>query len=223
MLRTGLVAALMATAGVAAAQDQAPFGPEWAQWPRRADFAAVYPPVAANLELSGDATLRCKVNRAGRLRGCKVQQETPVGYGFGDAALGLAGYFRASPGSRAESEVAIPIHFSMGSRRAPAAAPASSPPPAPTAEPNWARHPIMADYAAVYPPVAANLALSGEVGLHCAVDGVGRLRSCKVEGESPPGYGFGNAALALAAYFRLPPDKSISEISFPIRFSMPKR
>jgi protein TonB len=216
-LKTIFLAALLPALATAA---QASAASEWVQQPRPADFAAVYPPVAANLALSGDATIHCRVNRAGRLRACKLEQETPAGYGFGVAALTLAGYFRMAP-QGAESEISVPIHFPMGDHPAPVVAQTPAPSPPLPAEPNWAVHPTSADYAAVYPSVAANLELAGAVVLRCTADGEGRLRGCKVQDESPRGYGFGDAALTLAAYFRL--TSGASEVTFPVRFSMPKR
>jgi hypothetical protein len=54
------------------------------------------------------------------------------------------------------------------------------------------------------------------------VNGEGRLRGCKVLKELPSGYGFGQAAVTVAAYYRAAPEAG-AEVTFPVRFSMPGR
>jgi len=74
--------------------------------------------------------------------------------------------------------------------------------------------------------VAANLGLAGEVSVHCGLSDDGRLKGCKVVSETPQGYGFGQAALSLTGGYRAPAIQASGvgphEITFPIRFSMPK-
>ena len=54
----------------------------------------------------------------------------------------------------------------------------------------------------------------------------GALEGCRVVGEAPPGFGFGEAALTLAGGYRAPVGLASGappgEITFPISFSMPK-
>jgi TonB family protein len=78
--------------------------------------ARYYPEKAARDEVEGRATLSCDVSAEGTLAGCKVISEDPVGYGFGDAAMGLSPLFRMGPQTREGQPVAggtvrIPIRF----------------------------------------------------------------------------------------------------------------
>jgi protein TonB len=71
--------------------------------------------------------------------------------------------------------------------------------------PSWVSQPSAAEMARYYPPRALDGSLGGRVGLGCAVTTAGTLAGCRVESESPGGYGFGAAALKLAAFFRMSP------------------
>lgn len=71
--------------------------------------------------------------------------------------------------------------------------------------PDWVARPTGADLSELYPPEAARSGLSGRVLLACGVDAEGALQACSVERETPPGQGFGVAALAMATKFRMKP------------------
>ncbi len=81
--------------------------------------------------------------------------------------------------------------------------------------------PSPADIAAAWPANVPARARQAEVVLRCAVDRWGRLRQCGVRSESPPGMGFGTAALSLAVRFQLPPTSRPKGgwIDVPIRFA----
>jgi hypothetical protein len=72
--------------------------------------------------------------------------------------------------------------------------------------------------AALYPKIATNFGLHGEVMLRCRIVSGDRL-DCRVEREAPAGFGFGRAALAIAAETRAklkdPPPEGIG---LPINF-----
>ncbi|MGH6950992.1 MAG: hypothetical protein ACREH4_08970 [Vitreimonas sp.] len=67
--------------------------PVWLARPTGAEIAIFYPERALVRELPGRASLDCLVRPDGRLN-CSVQAESPAGYGFGEAALGVAQSFR---------------------------------------------------------------------------------------------------------------------------------
>jgi TonB family protein len=73
-----------------------------------------------------------------------------------------------------------------------AASAAADPGPPPTA-------PAADRLLAYYPPAARAAGVSGEATLGCGRDQHGALINCTLTSESPPGYGLGAAALALAA------------------------
>ncbi len=99
--------------------------------------------------------------------------------------------------------------------------------PAPPAlGPAWTAAPTITDLKAVYPPQARQQHVEGTVILTCKVTATGDLQNCAVVKETPPGAGFGKAALALAPKYRMNPkaaDGSSMEgaqVALPVRFQI---
>jgi protein TonB len=93
--------------------------PNWLSKPTPDQVGRLYPPRAVEREMSGKAVLLCEVLASGAVGSCDVTDETPKGYGFGQAALAMTRYFKLSPRtvdgvSVAGSKVRIPIVFSLG-------------------------------------------------------------------------------------------------------------
>jgi TonB family protein len=65
--------------------------------PTRAQIMAAYPVRALSDGLEGRAAMVCEVTEKGGLSGCRVAAESPSGYGFGQAAIDLAGDYLVSP------------------------------------------------------------------------------------------------------------------------------
>ena len=82
---------------------------------------------------------------------------------------------------------------------------ATQPPVRVIRDPSWVSRPSGAEMARYYPGRALDHSVGGRVGLACLVTTAGTLTACRVESESPAGFGFGAAALKLAGYFRMSP------------------
>lgn len=85
--------------------------------------------------------------------------------------------------------------------------PLPPPPPRPSVvtNPNWIAKPTGSEFAGAYPANAAHAEMSGRAVISCAITTEGALSACEVVSESPPGWGFGAAALKVAPYFRMSP------------------
>jgi TonB family protein len=206
--------------------------PDWLKKPGPADVARVYPAAAAKAGLDGRAVIGCKFTPTGLLRDCAVKSEAPDGAGFGAAALRLAEVFQARPLGRDGDQVggrpvSIPFIFQR-----PGATPVSYAAPAPAASvitsPDWARKPEAADVARAYPADDKD-ELGGTAVIDCRFTGDGRLTGCGVKSETPPGDGFGAAALKLARLFQAKPMSRDGVavaggfVRIPIRFQGPHR
>lgn len=77
--------------------------------------------------------------------------------------------------------------------------------PPPITSPDWERKPNGDDLARYYPDGAAKQGLGGLATVACKVTNAGDLTACAIETEDPPGAGFGDAALKLAAFFKMKP------------------
>jgi protein TonB len=65
----------------------------------------------------------------------------------------------------------------------------------------WLQRPSSSDLTSLFPAQAAGRNISGSALLDCAVLATGRL-SCGIASETPSGYGFGRAAMAVAKKFQ---------------------
>lgn len=87
----------------------------WAREPNARDFARYFPDDALDEGTSGNVTLSCIIGGSGRLA-CSVASESPDGYGFGNAAIGISRQLRVRTtlpdGSSAEGrELRLPLSF----------------------------------------------------------------------------------------------------------------
>ena len=106
------------------------------------------------------------------------------------------------------------------------------PPPAgympPVVHMPWKTIPSRSDIAANYPPRALAMKIEGHVAIKCRATAQRLLSDCVVLSEDPAGFGFGEATLKLAAFFRLKPSNEDGappeggSIRLPIRWALPK-
>lgn len=111
-----------------------------------------------------------------------------------------------------------------------AGAPAlAAPKPRPViTRPDWRQKPTGDQMSDFYPKKAEEERVSGEAWMTCDVTAQGVLQGCVIDRETPKDYGFGDAALALAAFFLMSP-KTIDgqpveggEVTVPLIFEYPE-
>lgn len=87
-----------------------------------------------------------------------------------------------------------------------ASAPAApAPRPAVITNPRTLRQPSDEELMAVYPARAQSAGIAGRATISCIATVAGTLRDCETTAESPPGYRFGQAAVAVSRHYRLSP------------------
>ena len=195
----------------AAARSDVITDPIWVRQAGPGELDRFYPKGAHS---TGGASISCAVTAEGRLINCVVLSEYPSGKGFGDALVKATQLFQLAPKARDGRPVAgrffvVSSHFDYRG----------------ATPPHWIRPPSEAEFQEVWPEQARGLA--GEVELKCFVTDKGDAKTCTVQRESPPGKGFGAAALKLqpklalaAGTFDGHPTNSYAELIIP--FPLPK-
>lgn len=201
------MSALLALAMLAAATGET--APDWSRLPPGQKMISALEQVRS----AGLVNLRCEVKADGSTTNCRVESEAPAGAGLGKVALQMAKSFHFTPkmidGKPVDGgEVVIPIRIQS----------MAEPPPR-----VWLNLPTPEQLATVWPAGAS--ATEGRVVLSCTVSHEGLTSDCRVQTETPPGAGFGEAALKLAPGFRFQPigKKAIAApvASIPVEFKPP--
>ncbi|HRE44977.1 MAG TPA: hypothetical protein PKY87_13545 [Terricaulis sp.] len=210
-LRIGLIgaAAALCLAATAQAQTRAPEwrDPEWIARPDGVVFAENYPPAALAQGVVGQVMLECAVLLDTTAR-CIVANETPLYWGFGDAALVIGRSFRFRPLERdgvpmEGGRVRVPLRFRMtadDNTQWFAAYMDTLAPEARVDVPTWEQAPNAQMVDLAYPRAAQEAGLVGRGVLGCLIN-PDRTLDCEIDRESPEGHGFGAAALTLAPRF----------------------
>jgi protein TonB len=92
--------------------------------------------------------------------------------------------------------------------------------------PDWISRPTAHQVEQAYPEADLREGITGSATLSCQVTSAGGVVGCKINVETPPGRGFGRAALALTHYFRIRPgtDNGLpiegASVLIPIRFTI---
>jgi TonB family protein len=198
---------------LAPAMAAAQAAPTWIEAPSAADVAAAYPAKAKAAGVGGTVEMTCTINREGRPRSCAVLKETPGNYAFGAAARRLAETMRVNELNLRGQDVMVPVTFNPDVLKAEGIA---------ITKPAWTAMPAIEDFQATFPKTA-NGVNSVRVVLACTVMNSGALGGCSVDSEDPPGQGYGQGALALAAKFRVSPWSQDGQPAIGARLKLPIR
>jgi len=176
--------------------------------PSAAEAVLVFYPTAARAAgVEGSATIRCGHNEHLAVRGCVLVSETPAGQGFGAAALAMAAQAPDNPKLNFPDETAKPpaevtIRFML---RPPAISPDITRMAHTVSQPGIVTKPTAAQIQAAYPERALDNQIEGAAAMDCTVMADGKLTGCRIAGEAPGGFGFGQATLDLAGDFVMRP------------------
>jgi hypothetical protein len=174
----------------------------WGETPTAAAMASAFPRQIIGRVPYGHVVLRCQLTDKGKLYKCATASEEPRGYGFASAAQNLVKDFRIVDDPRAVGRaenlwVDLPFDFRD---------PGRPQPPVEILDPQWLRTADPAMAGRLFPEEAAKAGFkTGVATLACGVAHGGALTDCQVESESPPGLGFGKAALAIAGVLMMNP------------------
>lgn len=182
--------------------------PGWLKRPTAESLMSVWPKDALQRGIGGQAVISCAVSVQGALHDCRVVTESPVGSGFGLAAIALTPQLLMKPGMRGGkpmvSRVSIPINFeSDGPPTGSHLSGGASGPMTRTVLSNvrWRQAPTYEDVVAAYPEKARLRQVGGRATLNCTFKAAGLVGSCDTIMEEPKGHGFAVAARALTNRF----------------------
>jgi len=193
--------------------------PPWALAPSAMQVAAAWPSEAGDT-ISGQAALRCQLDKLGAPRGCEVISENPKGQGFGKAARTLSKSFLiAFPADKAKDlddyKIDIPFRF-----RNPATPDARK-----LTKPRWIRTLNPQGVADIYPAAAIKAGVKTGLGVvSCRVSATGELTDCQAAREEPANLEFAAAAMKAASLMRMNPWTAEGDpvdglrITLPIKF-----
>jgi TonB family protein len=221
-MRPGLLGLSLLAAFGAAGFAEGDRPADWVAKPTAEMMADYYPDEAVDKSVSGTAVVVCTTNPDTRLTGCTVDEEFPIGMGFGGATVRMAeAEFRIRPATvngkpEAGGTARIPVRWITGM-------PGSR---GVIFKAIWAEAPTFADVEAAWPESAGDLP-EGRGVIRCRVSSDGRLSKCGVAGQTPKGSPFGGAARTLADKFRvkLTPEQAreytVADVAISVRFFNP--
>ena len=99
--------------------------------------------------------------------------------------------------------------------------------PAPVVRPKWERQPSPDELMDAYPPGAEAKGVEGRAVMVCTVTVYGDMDDCVIVSQTPPGWGFGDAALRVSLRLHMSPqlrngEPEPSRVRIPVRFALPK-
>lgn len=175
--------------------------PIWAAAPSFDDVSAAWPKGAGDTP-SGGATLRCTVNKVGKLNNCSTYNELPSGKGFGGAAKTLISKFvlKLDPGTVKSSGATVNVTFRFYNPATPDGQARR------LSQARWITTLDAGKVQAIFPKLAADAGVKAGLGVaDCLIKSDGHLTDCKVSREDPAGLGFGQSALLVAGIMQMNP------------------
>lgn len=145
--------------------------------------------------VDGRALVACTVRTDHHLE-CALESEYPAGYGFGERTVALLTEHLSEAGQTLDVGATgrFVVDFALHDPGRPA-----------TVRDYFATRPGARDYWRYYPDRAINQEIGGSTILFCTIGADAKL-TCSVGAESPPGWGFGAAALNISRSFQLNPE-----------------
>ena len=194
------------------------------------------PPAPSTPPVAGRSRLRCQVAQGGELEACTVLENLPSDPEVERQVLeNLKGIRTRTWTQEGHSTVGstVELNVATGPYTPPWLVAAALVPPvvAPGVidyRPNTPlRTPNGEDMARYYPDRAQRMEVGGTARMSCAIGARGALESCQVLSESPPEYGFGDAALKVSRLFRYSPESidgttTGEPVVIPFSFAVPR-
>ncbi|HLY80939.1 MAG TPA: energy transducer TonB [Caulobacteraceae bacterium] len=173
--------------------------PDWLRRPTQDEMIRYFPADSAGV--TGLARIVCVVTTRGLLDRCVIDQETPSGHGFGQAALAMSSIFVMRPMSVdglpvGGGRITIPIRFEGdmgGAIRDTITVMRAAP---------WMTAPTAEQVAAAFPKGAVAKTPSAHVVLRCGFRDDGELKDCETVSSTSNDHAFPDAARSLAKSFR---------------------
>lgn len=163
-----------------------------------ATLVSAYPESERAKGTNATTMMRCDVNADRSVHDCVVTSESPKSVGFGAAALSVSPKLVLAESNPDPKEaVCIILKWS------PAAVEFTN--MSVITQPEWIERPSGSEVANLYPRKALNRGVSGHSSMRCVADAQGAMKSCAIIEETPPGFGFGDAELKLARFYRMKP------------------
>jgi protein TonB len=128
----------------------------------------------------------------------------PISLSPGDSSVQPGAPVSLDPPATSQPPASSPTLFASAS---PLPAPSTSAPQTPAATVSWAQRPTARRIADLYPSRALRQGVGGRVQLDCVVQ-TNYAVACSILSETPPGLGFGSAALSAANSYRAQPQLS---------------
>jgi TonB family protein len=248
LLVAGMLVALLAVSWQCSRKLSIPTAPEQAKMSeaRPADFVAFdkapaiikhvapqYPQLAKKAGIEGEVWVKVWIRKDGTVETAEVQKRSQTNVGFEEAAIEAAKQFEFEPalvqGKPVAVWVAIPFHFSLKEKPALQARARVSAPNATEATTDFVAFDqapeIIQHVAPVYPAIAKNAGIEGEIWLKILVREDGRVDKAEVFKSTKPDLGFEEAAIAAAQKFEFKPALKNGQpvatwVALPFRFKL---